>query len=201
VSTILFEECARFSRAMARRHLGRQALLEAYHRGQPIIWPGVPLPLALAADTVYLPWKGSVYDPGSYTERLWLKCPRCFQRALVLYGVAADVGLPTIACQKCFGLRYYSQHCHGNLWYKHVVMPMRRLKRLDGRLACHPRQDIRQRLLQEKAQLLGSLTAWQHWLQPHNRRPHSSPFQQSLGWRVMTAPSARKRPYRSLQYV
>jgi hypothetical protein len=86
---------------MARRDLGRRALLEAYHHGQPIIWPGVPIPVALTADTVYLPWKGSIYDPRAYTERLWLQCPRCFQHVLVLYGVAADVGLPTITCQKC----------------------------------------------------------------------------------------------------
>lgn len=90
MSTILVEECTRFSLAMARSHLGRRALLEAYHRGEPIIWPGVPLPLALAADTVYLPWKGSVYDPRAYTERLWLQCPRCLQRVLVLYGAAAE---------------------------------------------------------------------------------------------------------------
>jgi len=185
---------------MARRHLGRRALLEAYHRGQPILWPGVPLPLALAADALYLPWKGSVYDPRSYTERLWLQCPRCFQRVLVLYGVATDVGLPTVACQKCFRLRYYSQHCHGNLWYEHIVKPMRRLKRLDGRLAGCLRPDIRQRLQQEKAQLLGSLTAWQRQLQPRDRPPHRLLLHQSPGWGLMIA-SARKRPYRSLQYV
>lgn len=98
---MLVEKCARFSLQMARRDLGRRALLEAYHHGQPIIWPGVPIPVALTADTVYLPWKGSIYDPRAYTERLWLQCPRCFQHVLVLYGVAADVGLPTITCQKC----------------------------------------------------------------------------------------------------
>jgi hypothetical protein len=201
VSTILVEECARFSLAVARSHLGRRALLEAYHRGEPILWPGVPLPLALAADTVYLPWKGSVYDPRAYTERLWLQCPRCLQHVLVLYGVAADVGLPTIACQKCPRLRYYSQHCHGNLWYEHVVKPMRRLKRLDARLAGRLRRDIRQRLQQEKAQLLRSVTAWQKRLEPRGRPHRKSPFLEAPLRGAMTVTSSRRRPYRSLQYV
>jgi hypothetical protein len=201
VSTTLVEECARFSLATARRHLGRRALLEAYHRGQPILWPGVPLPLGLTADTVYLPWKGSVYDPRAYTVRLWLQCPRCLQHVRVLYGVAADVGLPTIACQKCSSLRYYSQHCHGNLWYEHVVKPMRRVKRLDGRLAGRLRRDSRQRLQQEKVQLLGSITGWQHRLKPGGRPRRRSPCLEVPLRGVMTVTPSRRRPYRSLQYV
>ena len=156
---MLVEECARFSLTMARRQLGRQALLAAYHRGQPIIWPGVPLPLALTADTVYLPWKGSVYDPRAYTERLWLQCLQCLRRVSVVYGVAIDVGLPAIACRKCLGLDVTPSTVTATFWYEHVVKPMRRVKRLDGRLAGRLHHDIRQRLQQEKAQLLGSLTA------------------------------------------
>jgi hypothetical protein len=59
VSRRLVEECARFSLAVARRHLGHLALLEAYRRGHAIIWPGVPVPIDLAADVVHLPW--SIY--------------------------------------------------------------------------------------------------------------------------------------------
>jgi hypothetical protein len=81
------------------------------------------------------------------------------------------------------------------------VKPMRRVKRLDARLAGRLHHDIRQRLQQEKAQLMRSVSAWQHQLRARDRPPHRSPFQRSPGWGTMTAPSARKRPYRSLQYV
>jgi hypothetical protein len=78
---------------------------------------------------------------------------------------------------------------------------MRRVKRLDDRLAGRLQQGLRRRLEQEKAQLLGSITAWQHQLQARDRPPHRSPFHQSPGWGVMTATLTCKRPYRSLRYV
>jgi hypothetical protein len=34
--------------------------MEAYRRGQPVTMPGLGVPIALTADTVYLPWKGSI---------------------------------------------------------------------------------------------------------------------------------------------
>lgn len=198
---MLVEECARFSLAMARRQLGRPALLAAYHRGQAIAWPGVPVPIPLAADTVYLPWRGSVSDPGAYTVRLRLQCPRCGRRVLVLYGGVPAMGHPPLGCRRCLGLIYYSQHGHGNRWYEQVVKPLRRVKRLDRRLAGRLRADVRSRLEREKAQLLTTIMAWQQRLPPPRRPPRRSGTRPPPDDGSRTAPTARKRPYRSLQYV
>jgi hypothetical protein len=197
----LFEECARFSLAMARRHLGQQATREAYRRSHPIIWPGVPVPIRLAADVVQLPWKGNPSNPRAYTERLRLQCPRCWRPVLVLYGVPGDMAPQALGCRRCLGLVYYSQHCSGNRWYEHVVKPMRRLNRVKTKLAGRLCHDTRQRLEQEQVRLLETITAWQARLQPQHRRRYRLPPRSCPRGRAGGAPLSRKRPYRSLQYV
>jgi hypothetical protein len=71
------------------------------------------------------------------------------------------------------------------------------LRWLAGRL----RHDIRQRLQQEKAQLLESMTTWQNRLHPHGRPPRQSIPWSSTRSGLPRASAVRKRQYRSLQYV
>jgi hypothetical protein len=199
VSRRLVEECACFSLAMARRQLGHPALLEAYRRGHAIIWPGVPAPIDLAADVVHLPWKGDLYNPRAYSERLRLQCPRSWRGVLVLYGVPTALGRDTLGCRRCLGLVYYSQHCSGNRWYEFVVKPLRRLRRLKATLAGPLRRAIRQRLEHEQAHLRETIAYWQSRLQPraHDRPPRR---RRRASWSA-GAPTPAKRPYRSLRYV
>ena len=97
----LVEECLKWRFATMRRRLGRAALLEAYQRGQPITLPGLGVPIELAADAVHLPWRGRVYGPRASTERLGLECPGCRRRVLVLDGIATELWLEAMGCQRC----------------------------------------------------------------------------------------------------
>jgi hypothetical protein len=54
---------------------------------------------------------------------------------LVLYGVVTELWLQALGCQRCLPIVYYSENCHGNLWYEHVIKPRRRLRQIEARLA------------------------------------------------------------------
>ncbi len=136
---VLVEESASISIEDIRKICGRSKMLQAADRGLtiPISLNGKHLEVYMTFDIHRLPSRQVRWaDPSDGNVRLWMVCPRCRHRAKKLYlehPPLSDSELK-LGCRKCLGLRYQSQHCGGNTWWKMSARPIRRLLRRRNKL-------------------------------------------------------------------
>jgi hypothetical protein len=134
----LVEECFRVSIGEVREQFDRPELIQAILDCAPIRIPlslGRSAEVWLTCDTHPLVGKQgrwSCLEDG--TARLWFICPGCRRHRLArLYYFTDPAGkwASQLLCRRCHNLAYLSVNCAGNAFYRHVVRPLRRLRRVE----------------------------------------------------------------------
>lgn len=133
--TRLVEETPSISIKELQRIQGREKLLAAVRNAHPVqSWINATCySTYLTYDIHFLPGKQSRWSEIETGDvRLYLSCPRCRRRVRKLYcvpGYQTSGNLSDIACRRCHGLRYKSQHSGSRQWWKNIVVPIKRLLR------------------------------------------------------------------------
>jgi len=199
----LMEECCPVCIRALQRCLGKQALLRALLACEPIKVPVLnhpPIDAWLSYDTHPLV-KGrgrwSCIEDGS--ARLWFCCPQCRRQRLAklyYYEILGTSEISALLCRHCHRLAYVSENCAGNAFYKHVVKPLRRFKRIEERLQGTPQRSKRRALEAERASLEAYLP---DAIKKYGRK--SSPLRAAnIGCRA-SFDGDRRRTYKSLEFV
>jgi hypothetical protein len=129
---VLVEEAFSITIQDLKRIHGRSKLLQAADRGLtiPISLDGKHLEVYMTFDVHRLPSRQVRWsDPSEKNVRLWMLCPRCWNRARKLF--VAPLRLsdsePKLQCRKCGQFVYMSQHCGHRKWWRMSAAPIRRL--------------------------------------------------------------------------
>lgn len=152
----LVEECDSFSVSDIRNRFKRKELLELAERERVIrIQHGSQhYEITLSAERYQQKWRRSGW---SYITRIWFFCS-CGRRVRRLYLKPELSGIPpTLACRTCLGLRFLSQNSGKTIWFKKIVLPIRRLYRKRKSLLCQkPTQRIldKLRFVEDQIQIL-----------------------------------------------
>lgn len=135
----LVEEATSLSLADLKRQFGRKALLAAVRDACPVRCQvaGIWQLIYLIYEPHRLPGRRTKWsDPEAGNVRLWLVCPLCRGRARILYyhpySTLSDSN--SLGCRRCLGLRYLSQNSWNRVWFREIVMPLKRLMRSRQRL-------------------------------------------------------------------
>jgi hypothetical protein len=130
---------------------GRKNLLKSADEGKAI-----PVQLGGNSFHVYLTWE-SHRLPGRTEKwsdvcegncRIWLICLSCHRKARALYVLPLSQDQkPVITCRKCLGLRYQSENCCKNFWWRRIARPLKKLIRRQEKLLTQKRtQHVRDEL-------------------------------------------------------
>lgn len=145
----LVEECFSFSLSDLRSIYKRNVLIQLAENGRPaeIRIEGKWFPLYLSVE--YLIRSKHFRDTTEIT-RLWMICPACSRQVRILYtyplGAESNV-LAELKCRQCHNLKYQSQNCGDNIWWRMSALPLKRLcKRQDRLIKMKRTQHIRDEL-------------------------------------------------------
>jgi len=136
----LVEECTAITVWAVRQCFGKEGLLRMIRECRPIEVPipgGYTFEIWLTYDFHRLVNKAGVFSSlEAGTARIWFVCPKCTRAVAKLFflPVPGHKSCPDLACRRCHNLTYLSVNCAGNRFYKLVVKPFRRLKRIEERL-------------------------------------------------------------------
>ena len=153
---LLVEECQQLSLSDLRSRYKRNELQSLAERKREfrVKYGNRQYEIRLCAERNLPSWRAS---RTSDTTRIWLLCP-CGRRARRLFGDPRPSDkASTLACRACLRLRYLSQNSGKTIWFRKIVLPLRRLYRKRGKLLCRkPTQRIldQLRIVENQIQIL-----------------------------------------------
>ena len=187
----LVEECLAVSLADLRRTCGRKILLAAAIDARAVKFQlqGQRFEVYLLAEPQHMTPRAR-RTPTEDVLRLWLGCLGCRHRVRRLFTFPLAAGSPVLAdlrCRGCHGLRYQSQLCCKNRWWKETAMPLKRLLRRRARHLARKQSTKVQAQLEELDRLI--------WIMQQRAKPKSS------ARRRLPQRTGMKRPYRDLNPI
>jgi hypothetical protein len=196
------EECFGVDVRCVQRRFGKEVLLRAIRRCEPVFIPipyNRPFAVWLTYDThplVGKPGKWSSLEEG--TARIRFCCPGCRRKVLKLfyYLYPGSTLASDLRCRCCHNLTYLSVNCAGNRFYQRVVKPYRHLQLLKERLRAPALPQTARRAVETNVALLEDQL--RQALKRYGRRPRSG---HAEGQAPRRAQLSAKRAYKSLGWA
>ncbi len=192
----LVEECEIVRVEAVQRAFGRKALLAAIRQARPLRWPITGGFFDVWFVDVFHRLPGKIERWSSWEDgntRIWLMCPRCWKKVgnLYFYFLPGSSGLSELWCRKCHDLTYQSINCGGNLWYRTVARPMKRLLKDKERLRAKKPTPL----------ILARLTQLERQMQVLRERARPKAPPRSPSWSSHVPAVRQRRRYRDLSLI